>query len=149
MKAVRLNKNGDFQRWTQKGHLNITTGSVCQTCNNGWMSELEAKVGPILIPMIDGSAKTLAPEQQFYIVAWLTKCTMLFDSMSSGGKMFYNKLDCAYFKEHLTPPVGSVGTWIGKYSGTRWEVFSQHSMLDRSEERRVGKECRSRWSPYH
>ena len=22
-------------------------------------------------------------------------------------------------------------------------------MLERSEERRVGKECRSRWSPYH
>ena len=22
-------------------------------------------------------------------------------------------------------------------------------MIDRSEERRVGKECRSRWSPYH
>ena len=26
-------------------------------------------------------------------------------------------------------------------------VKDQHSM--RSEERRVGKECRSRWSPYH
>ena len=24
-----------------------------------------------------------------------------------------------------------------------------HMGLDRSEERRVGKECRSRWSPYH
>ena len=24
-----------------------------------------------------------------------------------------------------------------------------HFMLTRSEERRVGKECRSRWSPYH
>ena len=24
-----------------------------------------------------------------------------------------------------------------------------HLMLTRSEERRVGKECRSRWSPYH
>ena len=23
------------------------------------------------------------------------------------------------------------------------------SCIDRSEERRVGKECRSRWSPYH
>ena len=23
------------------------------------------------------------------------------------------------------------------------------NILDRSEERRVGKECRSRWSPYH
>ena len=28
----------------------------------------------------------------------------------------------------------------------RWLKASQ---LDRSEERRVGKECRSRWSPYH
>ena len=25
----------------------------------------------------------------------------------------------------------------------------QVSLLTRSEERRVGKECRSRWSPYH
>ena len=25
----------------------------------------------------------------------------------------------------------------------------QADSLDRSEERRVGKECRSRWSPYH
>ena len=24
-----------------------------------------------------------------------------------------------------------------------------HACPDRSEERRVGKECRSRWSPYH
>ena len=24
-----------------------------------------------------------------------------------------------------------------------------HLMAERSEERRVGKECRSRWSPYH
>ena len=25
----------------------------------------------------------------------------------------------------------------------------QYDFVDRSEERRVGKECRSRWSPYH
>ena len=25
----------------------------------------------------------------------------------------------------------------------------RQSVMDRSEERRVGKECRSRWSPYH
>src|SRR3989441_12644292 len=29
----------------------------------------------------------------------------------------------------------------GKYRGT--------AIIDESEERRVGKECRSRWSPYH
>ena len=29
------------------------------------------------------------------------------------------------------------------------EVFPTVEALARSEERRVGKECRSRWSPYH
>ena len=29
------------------------------------------------------------------------------------------------------------------------EVFRVPGADDRSEERRVGKECRSRWSPYH
>ena len=28
-------------------------------------------------------------------------------------------------------------------------VFERYSYTGRSEERRVGKECRSRWSPYH
>ena len=28
-------------------------------------------------------------------------------------------------------------------------IISNSSFLIRSEERRVGKECRSRWSPYH
>src|SRR5438477_4548948 len=27
--------------------------------------------------------------------------------------------------------------------------FDPHATVSRSEERRVGKECRSRWSPYH
>ena len=33
----------------------------------------------------------------------------------------------------------------GKVYGNTWKV----SLDERSEERRVGKECRSRWSPYH
>ena len=28
-------------------------------------------------------------------------------------------------------------------------TFEGDAAVDRSEERRVGKECRSRWSPYH
>ena len=32
---------------------------------------------------------------------------------------------------------------------TAMEEFQLQLPTDRSEERRVGKECRSRWSPYH
>ena len=35
-------------------------------------------------------------------------------------------------------------------SEKRWkEYLDTRYSADRSEERRVGKECRSRWSPYH
>ena len=35
---------------------------------------------------------------------------------------------------------------LQKRTDIRWGHISQ---IKRSEERRVGKECRSRWSPYH
>ena len=32
----------------------------------------------------------------------------------------------------------------------RWKInIKIDTLVNRSEERRVGKECRSRWSPYH
>ena len=48
------------------------------------------------------------------------------------------------------PPVfaNSVCSFI-KSSGDFLIIFSLIRGNDRSEERRVGKECRSRWSPYH
>src|SRR2546430_7296124 len=33
--------------------------------------------------------------------------------------------------------------------GLLWVLLSGRKVRERSEERRVGKECRSRWSPYH
>src|SRR2546422_1788712 len=42
-------------------------------------------------------------------------------------------------REHLTRPT---------FRKSQDEIIDTN-LLDRSEERRVGKECRSRWSPYH
>ena len=38
---------------------------------------------------------------------------------------------------------------IGLEATRQTEIDEMLIRLDRSEERRVGKECRSRWSPYH
>ena len=40
---------------------------------------------------------------------------------------------------------GFYATYVGKQ---RYDEYVDKSRI-RSEERRVGKECRSRWSPYH
>ena len=46
-------------------------------------------------------------------------------------------------KFNIKDIVQIIGKTIGSYLGVVSSVFG------RSEERRVGKECRSRWSPYH
>ena len=46
----------------------------------------------------------------------------------------------------LTVEKGELTALIGN-SGSGKSTFL--NMIGRSEERRVGKECRSRWSPYH
>ena len=44
--------------------------------------------------------------------------------------------------------VGTANTYIGVFI-IMFGVISSGMIAVRSEERRVGKECRSRWSPYH
>src|SRR3712207_1564243 len=60
-------------------------------------------------------------------------------------------LSVLYFKTEVFEVIRQ--TKIGIIEGSKmvymiWAAFLILNML-RSEERRVGKECRSRWSPYH
>ena len=44
----------------------------------------------------------------------------------------------------------ALGIYYGQCAGTmQAHVEATPQLAMRSEERRVGKECRSRWSPYH
>src|SRR2546430_6270906 len=74
----------------------------------------------------------------------------------------FNVKESEAWKQHRVPTMGAVVKTAISY----WRIFSylallmtlmvflSHGTQDlypdfRSEERRVGKECRSRWSPYH
>ena len=39
--------------------------------------------------------------------------------------------------------------WLFTHIKFKFCAKATNTLIDRSEERRVGKECRSRWSPYH
>ena len=46
--------------------------------------------------------------------------------------------------------LGGIGGFSGAFSMNAFKNMEEPTLVSgRSEERRVGKECRSRWSPYH
>ena len=54
------------------------------------------------------------------------------------------RIHAVYFKT-----MGMNNKTIGTLTGLNHETVGDWIRAYRSEERRVGKECRSRWSPYH
>ena len=76
------------------------------------------------------------------LFVFMMSCLMLFGMTPITGQTFAETQHNNVFTEikltdsDLTTPVGSAD-------------YNKRMQVLRSEERRVGKECRSRWSPYH
>ena len=49
----------------------------------------------------------------------------------------------------LSPQGSENSLYAGHWMFTSGKGLTAEGLYKRSEERRVGKECRSRWSPYH
>src|SRR3712207_9330580 len=70
------------------------------------------------------------------------------------GEPAISEFDWNFSAIHSSSHGFSTPTWFGPprnfTSASSWPWIGHPvSGLQRSEERRVGKECRSRWSPYH
>ena len=82
---------------------------------------------------------------------------LLVDMFRQGGKVFScgnggSLCDAMHFAEELTGRFRherAALPAIAIADPSHFTCVSNDMSFDRSEERRVGKECRSRWSPYH
>ena len=80
-----------------------------------------------------------------------------FSSCSSLTEMIYNAENCktldTYWLENVALQKLTIGTTVKSIPNNAFRNCSSLTSItipeSRSEERRVGKECRSRWSPYH
>ena len=72
--------------------------------------------------------------------------TTLIDQVEDSLLTYFKKNDLG--RGDSIPNENSLAAELGVARSVVREALSRLKMM-RSEERRVGKECRSRWSPYH
>ena len=80
------------------------------------------------------------------ILAWIILATFLGGLVSALVASVF-LLTSSETRNKLLPHLVSFA--IGALLGAAFLGLLPHAIAERSEERRVGKECRSRWSPYH
>src|SRR5256886_11125302 len=83
-------------------------------------------------------------------VTGVQTCALPISLLSRRNTVIHNGIDTRHFQDHRSAlERHTLRTELG-YADTDY-VIGITAVLrpERSEERRVGKECRSRWSPYH
>ena len=96
----------------------ITVKTVCNPCNNGWMSALEAECIPLIGSMMQGVTVPLSEDQQRLVAVWATKTAMMMDSIKGreAGKRFYTRAECEQLRAERVIP-DDTRIWLGQYIG--------------------------------
>lgn len=119
--AFRLKRNNGPEIILNNTELTVKT--VCQTCNNGWMSALESEAMPILSTMFDDQATPLNSDEQQILARWLMKTAMVFDSSKgrSAPHLFYTRDECVAFRQSFQMPQPTI-IWIGRLDESHRDI---------------------------
>lgn len=73
--------SAEFLRGRKHTVSSLKTGGVCAVCNNGWMSDLETEVQPILLPLIrhERTVASLRRLERTIVSCWAVKTAYMVD----------------------------------------------------------------------
>jgi hypothetical protein len=97
----------------------VTINTVCHTCNNGWMSQLEEKNIPRLKPMLLNTPVTLDRGGMKLLAEWAVKTAMVSDSIKPrhDNENFFTPSERIAMRETRTMPTRT-RVWIGALEGS-------------------------------
>lgn len=98
--------------------------TVCRTCNNKWMSQLEEKNIPSLKPMIQNIAITIDPGRQRLLTEWAIKTAMVQDSIKPriDNENFYTRAEREAMRLNRQIP-DRTRIWIGSLTEAHLGAF--------------------------
>ena len=102
-----------------------TVRAVCASCNNGWMSSLEAAAARALPPLILDGRGAIEPNDVPLIAAWVQKTALVSMLVSSqeqraaGYGLPAAEYHALFAARESAGPLPDTMAWIGRYDGER------------------------------
>jgi hypothetical protein len=102
---------------------------VCTGCNNGWMSDIQKRAKPYLIPLIEGRSAVMGTAALEAIAAWCVMATMTGEYLTRDATaVAISQGERDWFRDHGTPPA-HWKVWLGHYQRHRWQGRWQHFVV--------------------
>jgi hypothetical protein len=92
------NTGGRSKRGLQR--IPVVARSVCRSCNQGWMSEMEQRARPLLTPCILGESAIWGTSHQEKVATWAFKTALMLDRSST--------------EAHVAPPEHFDHLWLNR-----------------------------------
>lgn len=111
-------------------HGDVTTTKlkvVCERhCNNGWMSRLETRVKPILVPMLTGNRVLMSKYNQEIVATWIAM-KMMTAEFSVPDDIVTPAIERTLVMGRRLPSE-MMAIWIGRYQGKGWHnAYLRHA----------------------
>ena len=97
---------------------NMTVRVVCQTCNSGWMSQLEDSVREALSTLVRGRPIDITPESARLISLWATKTALVAHFTNSVADWRTARLCSTLYQQKTPPPCTSI--WMARNNWKDW-----------------------------
>jgi hypothetical protein len=125
----------DFRRKKVAGDLRSRRlRVVCRSCNNGWMSRLQERAKPLLLPLIKGESTAFTYDEQELLAAWITMSIMVAEQFDP-YKAVSTKRSVSICEETLG--LHRIGEYASVISRKRSGLGSWHDLLCRFEARSI------------
>jgi hypothetical protein len=113
-------------RWSAPSYT-VNVRAVCAQCNNGWMSELEQSVRPLLEPMLHDQLRILDHERQTLVATWVFKTSVMLEFTHPQERAIQSEASKSLY-QHGQPP-RNVTIWIASYRGLSLNAFYRHDVI--------------------
>lgn len=107
---------------------NWTVSCVCKKCNNEWMSVLQERAKPVIVPLLLGKPTSLDIASQITLSAWVAMATIVAEFDPRNSTIAIHERDRDWLYKHHTAP-SSFRIWIGQYADQNSKGFYWHTTM--------------------